>query len=74
MRCLLLSLFLLFVLTPPSNAATSSSTTVDEELLSQVVSMKDSARGPFSRIRWFCADGTVLPPTPYACKPHGPDR
>ena len=33
--------------------------------------MKTSAKGPFSRIRWFCRDGTVLPPEPYACKNHG---
>ena len=32
--------------------------------------MKGSERGPFSRIRWFCNDGTVLPPEPYACKEH----
>ncbi len=33
--------------------------------------MKTSARGPFRRIRWFCKDGSVLPPTPYACADHG---
>jgi hypothetical protein len=33
--------------------------------------MKVSARGPFSQIRWFCNDGTVLPPKPYACNAHG---
>ncbi len=33
--------------------------------------MKDAPRGPFSRIRWFCHDGTVLPPKSYACKEHG---
>lgn len=36
-----------------------------------VEQMKASSRGPFERIRWFCADGTVLPPRPYACKDHG---
>ncbi|MEE9142609.1 MAG: PEP/pyruvate-binding domain-containing protein [Gammaproteobacteria bacterium] len=36
-----------------------------------VESMKTSPRGPFSRIRWFCNDGTVLPPKAYACQPHG---
>jgi len=24
--------------------------------------MKEAERGPFRRIRWFCTDGTVLPP------------
>ncbi|WP_372592051.1 PEP/pyruvate-binding domain-containing protein [Guyparkeria sp.] len=33
--------------------------------------MKDAPRGPFKRIRWFCEDGTILPPEPYACRPHG---
>jgi hypothetical protein len=33
--------------------------------------MKQSPRGPFSRIRWFCNDGTVLPPEPFVCRDHG---
>ena len=33
--------------------------------------MKEAERGPFERIRWFCNDGTVLPPKAYACGPHG---
>jgi hypothetical protein len=33
--------------------------------------MRENPRGPFSRIRWFCNDGTVLPPKAYACRPHG---
>ncbi|MEA3410202.1 MAG: PEP/pyruvate-binding domain-containing protein [Pseudomonadota bacterium] len=33
--------------------------------------MKTSDRGPFARIRWFCNDGTVLPPKAYACAEHG---
>ena len=33
--------------------------------------MKTESRGPFERIMWFCNDGTVLPPEPYACRPHG---
>jgi hypothetical protein len=36
-----------------------------------VLEMKASERGPFSRIRWFCNDGAVLPPEAYACEPHG---
>jgi hypothetical protein len=38
---------------------------------SWITEMKGQERGPFSRIRWFCADGTVLPPRPYACREHG---
>ena len=33
--------------------------------------MREQPRGPFARIRWFCSDGTVLPPKAYACSPHG---
>ena len=33
--------------------------------------MKQAPRGPFTRIRWFCTDGTVLPPKAGACVPHG---
>ena len=33
--------------------------------------MQDADRGPFSRLRWFCADGTITPPKPYGCGDHG---
>lgn len=33
--------------------------------------MKQAERGPFRRLRWFCNDGSVLPPEPYACRSHG---
>ena len=39
-----------------------------------VEEMKSHPRGPFLRIRWFCADGTILPPVPYACREHGGGR
>jgi Pyruvate phosphate dikinase, AMP/ATP-binding domain len=32
--------------------------------------MKTAERGPFSRLRWFCKDGAVLPPQPYGCTEH----
>jgi hypothetical protein len=32
--------------------------------------MKTSSRGPFARIRWFCNDGSILPPKAYACRDH----
>lgn len=31
-------------------------------------------RGPYSRIRWFCNDGTTQPPVPYACRERGGGR
>ncbi|MDX1513434.1 MAG: hypothetical protein R3174_06790, partial [Gammaproteobacteria bacterium] len=36
--------------------------------------MQSAERGPYTRIRWFCNDGTVHPPTPYACKDRGGGR
>ena len=36
-----------------------------------VAEMKAASRGPFVRIRWFCNDGSVLAPKPYACRDHG---
>ena len=31
-------------------------------------------RGPYSRIRWYCNDGSILPPEPYACRERGGGR
>ncbi len=36
-----------------------------------VVSMKTSPKGPFDAIRWYCRDGSVLPPSAGACRAHG---
>lgn len=36
-----------------------------------IAAMKESSRGPFSRLRWFCTDGAILPPTGYGCAGHG---
>ncbi len=33
--------------------------------------MKVRNRGPFKRLRWFCKDGSILAPQPYACSDHG---
>lgn len=59
-------------------AHTATSVAIDTEDLpptdifqTWVSEMKQSPRGPFKRIRWFCRDGTILPPKAYACKPHG---
>jgi hypothetical protein len=43
----------------------------ERELRSWIEEFKASPKGPFERIRWFCSDGTVLPPKAYACKSHG---
>ena len=41
------------------------------ELRPRIDKLKASPRGPFERIRWFCQDGSVLPPKAYACANHG---
>jgi hypothetical protein len=41
-----------------------------ETLRQWIAEMKISSRGPFSRIRWFCNDGSILPPKAYACRDH----
>jgi hypothetical protein len=33
--------------------------------------MRANSRGPYRRLRWWCADGSVLPPKPYACVERG---
>ncbi|MCA3220709.1 MAG: hypothetical protein ING59_19620 [Burkholderiales bacterium] len=33
--------------------------------------MKDNPRGPFAGVKWFCKDGSVLPPAEYACAKRG---
>ncbi|MDZ7750284.1 MAG: PEP/pyruvate-binding domain-containing protein [Gammaproteobacteria bacterium] len=58
----------LLVLSPLTTPAADPG---DGALRAAVEAMKASARGPFARIRWFCADGTILPPEPYACREHG---
>jgi hypothetical protein len=36
-----------------------------------IAEIKESPKGPFQAIRWFCEDGTVQPPKAYACADHG---
>ena len=45
-----------------------------QEARAIVEMMKASERGPYSRLRWFCNDGTVQPPVAYACRDHGGGR
>jgi hypothetical protein len=76
---LILILFFTPLLKQPSVAAEQSSepAAVIESLpetatLRQwIEQIKRSRRGPFKRLRWFCSDGAILPPKPYACSAHG---
>ncbi|MFI9654867.1 PEP/pyruvate-binding domain-containing protein [Guyparkeria sp. GHLCS8-2] len=51
--------------------ADDASPPTTEQMRDWIEAMKTAPRGPFERIRWFCEDGTVLPPKPYACGDHG---
>jgi len=67
-----LILLLLVLLTGPLAAMAEAQTRTDTAELTRWISeMKQAPRGPFERIRWFCKDGTILPPGPYACAKHG---
>ena len=57
-----------------SIAATVTDTAVDPELQSLIQELKETPRGPFKRLRWFCNDGAVLPPKAYACSERGGGR
>ena len=57
----------------PSAWAAEGGTTTDRsaEYRRWVAQMKESPRGPFAAIKWFCKDGRVLPPKDYACAAKG---
>lgn len=42
-----------------------------EEVRTALAAMKRDERGPYLRIRWFCADGTVHPPQGTPCRELG---
>ena len=65
-----ISLFFMFLLTAMT-AGAASDLPDDSTLGGWVQEMKKAPRGPFKRLRWFCKDGTILPPKQYACRDHG---
>ncbi len=69
-RLLAISLSIaVFFMTPAAGAQTELPD--DATLRSWVQKMKNSDRGPFGQLRWFCNDGAILPPKEYACREHG---
>ena len=69
-RVLAISLFLTALFMSPA-AGAQTELPDDATLRSWVQKMKKAPRGPFKHLRWFCTDGTILPPKEYACKEHG---
>ncbi|MFO7560722.1 MAG: hypothetical protein R6X10_17980 [Desulfobacterales bacterium] len=67
-----IALFLLIICLCIPLAGRAQTDLPDEETLrSWVQAMKSSPKGPFKYIRWFCNDGSILPPKAFACKDHG---
>jgi len=67
----LISLTTLLALVMPAFAVVDQEVTDLSEYRTWIAEMKSEERGPFARIRWFCNDGSVLPPKAYACESHG---
>ena len=71
-------LILLFLTVGNATAAPAALTPPSVDILGEaralIESMKRSERGPYSRIRWYCKDGTSQPPVAFACKERGGGR
>lgn len=70
-RCRLLLATILSLAAAAAPGATSDASGYATQSDPRLEAMKADRRGPFAAIRWFCKDGTRLPPEPDACKPHG---
>lgn len=70
LHALFLASLVILQLAAPSSVA-AGTLPDDATLRAWLKEMKDSPRGPFERLRWFCKDGTVQPPRPYACSERG---
>lgn len=55
----------------PAETAGTSSPESRAKYRQWIVEMKEAPRGPFSNVKWYCKDGTVFPPTEYACAKRG---
>jgi Pyruvate phosphate dikinase, AMP/ATP-binding domain len=65
-------LFAILLIASGSGSTLAQSSSPDiATMRSWVTQMKSADRGPFSRIRWYCDDGTVHPPRPYPCENRG---
>jgi hypothetical protein len=59
------------LLVPATLPATKATTADYSEYRQWIADMKTHPRGPFKELRWFCKDGSILPPKEYACLEHG---
>ena len=65
------AIFLTCIAVSAWNAVTASESAPVATYQDWVAAMKEAERGPFERLRWFCNDGSVLPPRRYACSGRG---
>ena len=65
--------FLLVLASSALSAETASTSSPESRTKYRqwIVEMKEAPRGPFSNVKWYCKDGTVFPPTEYACAKGG---
>lgn len=67
-RSVAIAVLAALALTGAAHAAGSAASSSDAaKYRGWIVEMKQSQRGPFSAIKWFCKDGRVLMPLDYAC-------
>lgn len=52
----------------------SSQKVANEEINRRVAAYKKDSKGPFKEIRWYCKDGTILPPQEKCPEPGGVQR
>lgn len=69
MKTLFMALILMLPITLWASSEPGSVT--NKEYTQWIEKMKTSARGPFKDVKWFCKDGSILPPKAYACVKHG---
>ena len=74
MKSLLFVAFLLLLPGPLCWASNQPTPAANTEYAAWLQHMKTQPRGPFEKVMWFCNDGSVLPPKPYACSEHGGGR
>lgn len=69
MKSLLIALILML---PMALWASSEPQSISNKEYTQwITQMKSASRGPFKNVKWFCNDGSVLPPKAYACSKRG---
>jgi hypothetical protein len=70
----LMLLLMLQASTGHANPAAPPEEAIVEQARALVARIQAAPRGPYSRIRWFCNDGSIRDPEAYACKAFGGGR